>query len=59
MRSTVYGTKDFTPLDANVIAAIKGKLTESFTCTIMKNLHIKPGFKLPSIVSYIKSVDCI
>ena len=27
MRSTVYGTKDFTPLDVNIITAIKGKLS--------------------------------
>lgn len=28
VRSTVYGTKDFAPLDVKVISAIKGKLTE-------------------------------
>ena len=39
MRSTVYGTKDFAPLDVNVITAIKSKLTESFTSkfTCMSN----------------------
>lgn len=28
VQSTVYGTKDFAPLDVKVISAIKGKLTE-------------------------------
>jgi len=36
MWSTVYGMKDFAPLDVIVITAIKGKLTESFACTRIK-----------------------
>ena len=30
LRSTVHGTKDFAPLDQEIITAIKGKLNETY-----------------------------